>query len=196
MMKFAAISSINCFNPKKTSVILCWIDFIASILGVVAAAAFGFVGIIIINDEQQKHLIADYISQYLTVNSDVISYGLFSVTLLTLMAVFSYYFLDGVKMNEPRNLLPYTFKNEFFGIILTAYGLCFLSPLFFLGAYFILLATFNYSLFDAISLDNEEKLIKSLTSQQRTQNGKTSPAIEISSNDQEHPQDYSFAGCI
>ncbi|CAG9810583.1 unnamed protein product [Chironomus riparius] len=84
MMKFAAIPSINCFDIKKISIILCWIDFIASILGVVAAAAFGFVGIIIVNDEQQKHLIADYISQYLTVNSDVICIKIKATSILQL----------------------------------------------------------------------------------------------------------------
>lgn len=61
-----------CCDFKTISVGLCWIDFIAHILGVVAAVAFGFVGIIIINDEQQKHLIADYISEYLTTKSDVV----------------------------------------------------------------------------------------------------------------------------
>lgn len=71
-MKLIAILSSNFCNIKAISVMLCWIDFIANILGVVVAVAVGFVGIVIINDEQQKHLIPNYISQYLTVKGDVI----------------------------------------------------------------------------------------------------------------------------
>jgi hypothetical protein len=70
-MKLVNIPSLKCCDIKTISVVLCLIDFIANILGIVAAVAFGFVGIIIVNDEQQKHLIADYISQYLVTKSDV-----------------------------------------------------------------------------------------------------------------------------
>ncbi|CAG9810584.1 unnamed protein product [Chironomus riparius] len=183
--KIPRFKSCLCCDLKSGNIFICRLEFLLTILGIVFVS-FGGVGFFYaaINDVRFSDNEDGFI-RTIFYEFNVISYGLFSVTLLTLMAVFSYYFLDGVKMNEPRNLLPYTFKNVFFGIILTAYGLCFLSPLFFLGVYFILLATFNYSLFDAISLENEEKLLKSLTSQQRTQNGKITPAIEISSNDQE-----------
>lgn len=71
-MKLVNIPVHYCCDFKTISLVLCWIEYIANILGVVAAVAFGFVGIIITNDEQQKHLIADYISQYLAAKSDVI----------------------------------------------------------------------------------------------------------------------------
>jgi len=97
--------------------------------------------------------------------------------------------------NEPKNLLPYIFKNAFFGIILTTYGICFLNLIFFLGVAFIVLAICNYSLFDAISLENEEKLIKSLTNQQTIQDVKVISActpLDTICNVREIPQRNGF----
>ena len=69
-MKLAATISRICHNVKTINVTFCWIDFIANILGVVAAVGTSFVGFILIDDEQQKYLVADYISQYLKVKSE------------------------------------------------------------------------------------------------------------------------------